>query len=69
MYDCRWIDGRYGAVPKVVGLTLARARSKLARLKLDVKVKGGTTGKVTAQSLRPGSAAAPGLTVTLTVTP
>jgi len=57
----------HGAIPKVVGLKLARARSKLARLKLDVKVKGGRTGKVTAQSLRPGTAAAPGLTLTLTV--
>jgi len=57
----------HGAIPKVVGLKLGRARSKLARLKLDVKVKGGRTGKVTAQSLRPGTAAAPGLTLTLTV--
>jgi multidrug resistance efflux pump len=38
-------------------------------LKLNVKVKGGRTGKVTAQSLRPGTAAAPGLTLTLTVKP
>ncbi|MCW2964679.1 MAG: Penicillin-binding protein, partial [Actinomycetia bacterium] len=59
----------HGAVPKVVGLKLAQAQSKLARLKLDVKVKGGNTGKVTAQSLPPGTAAAPGLTLTLTVTP
>jgi hypothetical protein len=34
-----------------------------------VKVKGGHTGKVTAQSLRPGTAAAPGLKLTLTVKP
>ena len=59
----------HGAIPKVVGLKLGRARSKLARLKLDVKVKGGRTGKVTAQSLQPGTAAAPGLTLTLTVKP
>jgi penicillin-binding protein 1A len=59
----------HGAVPKVVGLTLAQAQSKLARLKLDVKVKGGSTGKVTAQSPRSGTAAAPGLALTLTVTP
>ncbi|HEY8645966.1 MAG TPA: PBP1A family penicillin-binding protein [Gaiellaceae bacterium] len=59
----------HGAIPKVVGLKLARARSKLARLKLDVKVKGGRTGKVTAQSLRPGTAAAAGLKLTLTVKP
>jgi penicillin-binding protein 1A len=59
----------HGAIPKCVGLKLARAQSKLARLKLDVKVKGGSTGKVTAQSLRPGTAAAPGLKLTLTVKP
>jgi beta-lactam-binding protein with PASTA domain len=59
----------HGAIPKCVGLKLARAQAKLARLKLDVKVKGGSTGKVTAQSLRPGTAAAPGLKLTLTVKP
>jgi penicillin-binding protein 1A len=59
----------HGAIPKCVGLKLTQAQSKLARLKLDVKVKGGSTGKVTAQSLRPGTAAAPGLKLTLTVKP
>jgi membrane peptidoglycan carboxypeptidase len=58
-----------GAIPKVVGLTLERAQAKLARLKLDTKVKGGPAGKVTAQSLQPGTAAAPGLTLTLSVKP
>ena len=57
----------HGAIPKLVGLKLARAEAKLARLKLHVKIKGGNTGKVVAQSLRPGTAAAPGLTLTLTV--
>ena len=41
----------HGTIPKCVGLQLARAQAKLARLKLDVKVKGGSTGKVTAQQL------------------
>jgi penicillin-binding protein 1A len=59
----------HGAIPKVVGLTLPRAQAKLARLKLGLKVKGGPTGKVTVQSLRPGTAAAPGLELTLTVKP
>jgi len=59
----------HGAIPKCVGLKLARAQSKLTRLKLDVNVKGGSTGKVIAQSLRPGTAAAPGLKLTLTVKP
>jgi membrane peptidoglycan carboxypeptidase len=57
----------HGAIPKCVGLDLARAQAKLARLKLDVKVKGGQTGKVTAQSLQAGTAAAPGMKLTLTV--
>ncbi len=57
----------HGAIPKLVGLKLARAEAKLTRLKLHVKIKGGNTGKVVAQSLRPGTAAAPGLTLTLTV--
>ncbi|MDX6409631.1 MAG: eukaryotic-like serine/threonine-protein kinase, partial [Gaiellaceae bacterium] len=57
----------HGAIPKCVGLQLDRAQAKLARLKLDVKVKGGQSGKVTAQSLRPGTAAAPGMKLTLTV--
>jgi penicillin-binding protein 1A len=59
----------HGAVPKVVGLALGRAQAKLAGLKLDVQVKGGSTGKVAAQSLRPGTAAAPGLKLMLTVKP
>jgi beta-lactam-binding protein with PASTA domain len=59
----------HGAIPKCVGLKLARAEAKLARLKLDVKVKGGQTGRVTAQSLRAGTAAAPGMKLTLTVKP
>ncbi len=57
----------HGAIPRVVGLKLARAQAKLAHLKLDVSVDGGSTGKVLAQSLRPGTAAAPGLKLTLTV--
>ncbi|MFL5962620.1 MAG: PBP1A family penicillin-binding protein [Gaiellaceae bacterium] len=57
----------HGAIPKVVGLQLQRARAKLARFKLDLRVKGGTTGKVVRQSVRPGRAAAPGLRLTLTV--
>jgi penicillin-binding protein 1A len=59
----------HGSVPKVVGLQVGQAQARLARLKLDVQVKGGSTGKVTTQSLRPGSAAAPGLKLTLTVKP
>jgi penicillin-binding protein 1A len=57
----------HGAVPKVVGLPLARAKAKLARLHLAVHVTGGSRGKVVKQSLRPATAAAPGLSITLTV--
>jgi membrane peptidoglycan carboxypeptidase len=59
----------HGAIPKVVGLSLKRAQAKLARFKLDITVKGGRTGKVVRQSVRPGSAAARGLALTLTVKP
>jgi penicillin-binding protein 1A len=58
-----------GAIPKVVGLTIARAQAKLARLKLDVTIQGGSTGKVVDQWPRPGRAAAPGQKMTLTVKP
>jgi penicillin-binding protein 1A len=59
----------HGAIPKVVGLQLALARAKLARLRLDVKVDGPSAGKVVRQSLRPGTAAGPGLRLTLSVKP
>jgi penicillin-binding protein 1A len=58
---------QHGAIPKLIGLELPRAQAKLARLKLDVKVKGGPTGKVVAQSLRWGTAAEPGMKLTLSV--
>jgi membrane peptidoglycan carboxypeptidase len=57
----------HGAVPNVVGLSLARAQAKLARLKLDVSLTGDSRGKVTKQSVPPHTAAAPGLKITLTV--
>jgi hypothetical protein len=57
----------HGVVPKVVGLPLARARAKLARVKLDVHVKGDPIGKVVAQSVDPRTASAPGEKIVLTV--
>jgi penicillin-binding protein 1A len=57
----------HGAVPKVVGLPLARARARLAKLHLAVHVTGARRGKVVKQSLRPATAAGPGLPITLTV--
>jgi membrane peptidoglycan carboxypeptidase len=59
----------HGVVPRVVGLPLAKARAKLTRLHLDVKVKGSSTGRVVDQSLPPSTAAEPGLEITLTVKP
>jgi penicillin-binding protein 1A len=57
----------HGVVPRVVGLPLAKAQAKLARLHLAVSVKGGTTGKVIAQSVPARTAAAPGEQIVLTV--
>src|SRR5205823_5875602 len=56
-------------VPKVVGEPLARAQEKLAHLALDVEVKGPSDGRVVKQSLDPGTAAAPGLRLTLSAEP
>ena len=58
---------RHGVIPRVVGLPLARARARLAHLHLAVHVDGGTRGKVIAQSLPAQTAAAPGISLTLTV--
>ena len=55
--------------PKVVGLPVARAQEKLAHLALDVEVKGPSDGRVVKQSLDPGTAAAPGLRLTLSAEP
>jgi beta-lactam-binding protein with PASTA domain len=54
-------------VPNVVGLPLDQARKKLERLKIEVRTTGDSDGKVTAQSVAPHRAAAPGLAITLTV--
>jgi penicillin-binding protein 1A len=59
----------HGVVPRVVGLELAKAKSKLLRLHMKVDVKGGSTGKVVAQSVPAQTAAAPGLQITLTLKP
>jgi hypothetical protein len=50
-----------------VGLSLARAQARLAHLHLKVRVEGGTRGRVVAQSLPAQTAAAPGISITLTV--
>ena len=58
---------QHGVVPRLVGLTVARARAKLGRLKLDVHLEGGQTGKVIAQQPHWGVAAAPGMRLVLSV--
>jgi penicillin-binding protein 1A len=57
----------HGVVPKVVGLSVANARKRLARLKLRTFLYGSGAGRVVAQSPRSGVAAAPGMRVLLTV--
>jgi membrane peptidoglycan carboxypeptidase len=59
----------HGVVPSVVGLKLARAQARLARLHLRWSVDGHPPGgaKVIAQSPGPHRAARPGLVVTLVV--
>jgi penicillin-binding protein 1A len=59
----------HGRVPKIVGLDLEHARKKLARLKLKpaVRYTAGKRGRVVEQKPRPGVAAAPGMTVSITV--
>ena len=47
-------------MPNVVGLPLDKARAKLERLKIEVRTTGDSDGKVTAQSVAPRRAAAPG---------
>jgi beta-lactam-binding protein with PASTA domain len=58
-----------GVVPRVTGLSLARAEARLTRVKLKVKVVGGTTGTVTKQSLAAFTAVPPGGEIVLTVKP
>ena len=56
----------HGLVPRLVGLQVKNARAKLAALKL-VPLVHGSTGRVIAQKPAAGVAAAPGMSVTLTL--
>jgi len=58
---------QHGVVPRLVGLSVASARARLARLKLDVLVRGGDSGTVVAQQPAWGVAAAPGMRLVLSV--
>ncbi|HET8528652.1 MAG TPA: PBP1A family penicillin-binding protein, partial [Gaiellaceae bacterium] len=59
----------HGTVPKIVGLDLPLAKSRLAERKLNVDVRyaKGTAGRVLEQRPSAGAAAAPGMTVRITV--
>jgi len=60
---------RYGLVPDLVGSALVDARPQLAKLKLRTVVSyvKGASGTILRQSLQPGVAAWPGLTIRLVV--
>jgi penicillin-binding protein 1A len=65
-----WVSrARYGLMPNFVGSALADVGTELKRLKLDYRIttRSGPTAVVLRQSLRPGVAVAPGLTVNLVV--
>jgi penicillin-binding protein 1A len=57
----------HGVIPRLVGLSLKRAEAKLARLHVHVHVAGAHAGRVVGQAPRAGTAAAPGMKVTLAV--
>jgi beta-lactam-binding protein with PASTA domain len=59
----------HGTVPTIVGLDLPLAKSRLAerRLHVDVRFAKGTAGRVLEQRPSGGVAAAPGMTVRITV--
>ncbi len=59
----------HGTVPRVVGLSLRDARSRLAKRRLQPRVRfgAGKAGRVLSQEPLPGVAAAPGMTVQLVV--
>jgi penicillin-binding protein 1A len=57
----------HGVVPKVVGLPLRKAVQRLRRRNLQTVVSGGSSGRIVAQKPAAGVAAAPGMTVRLSV--
>jgi penicillin-binding protein 1A len=59
----------HGTVPKIVGLNLRQARTKLRKVKLVASVSfgDGKPGKIVSQKPRAGVAAAPGMTIRVRV--
>jgi penicillin-binding protein 1A len=55
----------HGVVPKVVGLAATRAKARLAKLKVRVRVTGPQAGKVVSQFPAAGTALGPGVVVRL----
>jgi membrane peptidoglycan carboxypeptidase len=55
----------HGAMPRVIGNSVTKAKKRLAKLHVKVKVVGPKHGKVTGQSPRAETATKPGLRVTL----
>jgi penicillin-binding protein 1A len=61
------VKPQHGVVPRLIGLPVDKAKDKLDRLKVDIEVEGGDSGKVVAQRPKAGVAAAPGMRVVLSV--
>jgi membrane carboxypeptidase/penicillin-binding protein len=58
---------QHGVVPRLVGLSVSRARARLARMKLPLRLEGPPAGRIVAQTPRWGVAAGPGMRVVLRV--
>jgi penicillin-binding protein 1A len=58
---------QHGVLPKLVGLTAQGARAKVAKLKLKVHITGPPDGRVVSQSPHWGVAAAPGMSLVLSL--
>ncbi len=58
---------RHGVIPRLVGLPLATAEARVAHLHVRLHLKGGTRGRVVSQSPAAQTAAAPGISLTLTL--
>ena len=56
---------QHGVVPKLVGLTVKKARAKAAKLRLDLRLTGLPSDRVVSQTPRWGVAAAPGMRLVL----
>ena len=60
-------EAQHGVVPRLVGLTVARARARVAPLGLALRVTGAHSGTVVSQAPPRNVAAAPGMRIVLRV--